>query len=260
MAAPTTGAMIAAIAGEWAAVDTTYLSWDDTTHKLTSTGFYSYITVHGVSYGLYSSIIGPNVTGAATNYDIGAAISMTNDYSINAGVTDSGYRMGLDIGMTVNQNGFSGTLAAQYGIRIQYGEYSGTGAGTITSAYGIYLTYYESGSATVTNKYSIYSSGAAEMYHSGRVEVGVAPSYKFEIRGEGATNSTYSIVCRNSTPASTFYVTDSGSAYHLLALGIGGTTSASPLRVVGLPSSASGLAAGDLYYYNTGGYKYVCVV
>lgn len=131
---------------------------------------------------LYIIKAGEEVISNSTNYSIVQSIYQNTNYNINSGVTDSGYRMGLDIVSYVNSGLFLGTLAAQYGIRVQYGHATGSGTGTITNVYGINLAYNAAGNSTVTNNYSIYSSGSGRMWHVGNMGVGVDPtSAKFQV-------------------------------------------------------------------------------
>ena len=105
------------------------------------------------------------VTANETNYHIGQTTSLAQSYDIASGVTDSGYRMGLQIDNLIQGAAWpdlEGTLNTQYGMRIQYGSLSNGGSpGTITNSYGLYVEGFTTGGHTITNKYGIYQSGSA---------------------------------------------------------------------------------------------------
>lgn len=140
--------------------------------------------------GLYVDVDGPDVTGAATNNDRGISVDLRYGYSIDNAITDSGYRMGINVLTATATVDFLGNLDEQFGIRIQYGSLSSSGAGTITDTYGLYLEHNSAGSATLTNVYSIYSTGTATMSHAGNVGISSAPSGSYELYVGGQIYST----------------------------------------------------------------------
>jgi hypothetical protein len=144
----------------------------------------STITAHATR-GFYTTFTSPSVTVNATNNDYLVGIYMLQGYDIVSGITDSGYRQGLLIQAYSNDAGLLGTLDEQMGMRINYGQYTSSGSGTITSVYGIYLNLYDSGSTTMTNRWSIYSGGStAKMYHAGSVSIGTTSGLaKLSING-----------------------------------------------------------------------------
>ena len=118
---------------------------------------------------------GLNVTTNGTNYLINGSFRMDNGYTIASGVTDNGYRMGLDISDLIYSSGFLGTLNQQIGLRIQYGSYTGSGVGRINTSIGLYLDGYELGGTTLLDKYGIYQIGANfKNYCEGNVGIGTA--------------------------------------------------------------------------------------
>ena len=146
---------------------------------------YVYNNEHTTKAGSFIGVY-PNVTSNTTNSNVVLNLSQNLGYDVANGITDSGYRMCLDLNAYSNDAGFLGTLNDQYGIRIQYGHYTGSGNGTITTAMGLRLNYLSSGSTTITNIYSIYSSGAAaRMYHQGNVGIGILPgaTYALDVNG-----------------------------------------------------------------------------
>jgi len=185
------------VAGNYAIIsgtpaDNQLATWTDATHiqgesKATFDG--NTLTIAGNLHGVkesYFYLDTPNVTINATNYDIISDLRLASAYDIADGVTDSGYRMGLNISAHSDDANLLGILAEQYGIRVQYGHYSGSGGGTIINAYGLRLNYLTSGSSNVTNAYSIYSTGAAKMYHEGNVGIGtmsLASGSKLQVVG-----------------------------------------------------------------------------
>ena len=64
----------------------------------------------------------PSVTSNATNY-IRNNLMESYTLPISSGVTDSGYRVGLDIENFTNDANFLGTLASQYGLWARVGSW-----------------------------------------------------------------------------------------------------------------------------------------
>ncbi len=116
----------------------------------------------------------PSVATNGTNYTRNLGFYSYN-LPIAAGVTDSGYRIGLDIENFVNDASFLGALNLQYGLLARVGSYS-AGTGTIQNSYGVYIDNLD-GPATVGNKYGLYQSNAtAKNFFAGSVGIGTSPS------------------------------------------------------------------------------------
>lgn len=128
----------------------------------------------GSKYVFRTAISTSQITVDGTYYAIAAFHGITAAYNINIGITDSGYRMALNIAAFTSDATFLGVLDEQIGERIQYGHYTGSGTGTINTAYGLKLEYLSSGSSTITTAYSLHSIGNAVMYHQGHIGVGVS--------------------------------------------------------------------------------------
>jgi hypothetical protein len=107
-------------------------------------------------------------TGPGRTVATGENNSFVNGYfsnnllHIDAGQTDAGYRYGVFVTSRVIDANFEGTLAEQMGIGISYGITTGTG--TITSAYGLYLSG-NIAAGTITNKWGVYQAGATFKNH-----------------------------------------------------------------------------------------------
>lgn len=131
----------------------------------------------GTGYGFFS--IGPTrtVAVAETNYFLGFAGGILADggYHIDSGITDSGYRLGVDVNAYCYDATFKGTLAENYGLRILHGIIlaGDSGARTITSSYGLYINGLDS-AGTITNKWGIYVVSATDKnYMAGQLQVGL---------------------------------------------------------------------------------------
>ncbi|QQS51569.1 MAG: hypothetical protein IPM71_02255 [Bacteroidota bacterium] len=137
-----------------------------------------------------------SIPAPGTNYKIASHIDNFNTYKIPSGMTDLGYRMGMNINTFVKNSDFLGTLSQQIGLRIQFGSFTGAGAGTITNVYGLYLDGLTGGSATMTNRYAIYQTGSTfRNYFQGYIGINtIAPSNQLHVKdGNGikiqATNA-----------------------------------------------------------------------
>ncbi|HWG20185.1 MAG TPA: hypothetical protein VG225_06610 [Terracidiphilus sp.] len=124
------------------------------------------------------------VTSNSAN-DIKEFAVSTSALPIASGVTDSGYRMGQLISNYTTDPNFLGTLAAQYGQFVQVGTNTGSGSGTITKSYGIYIDNLALGSAKITNSYGLFQYGsAATNYFGGKLGIGTtAPAATLEVNG-----------------------------------------------------------------------------
>ena len=164
--------------------------------------------------GLSIYVDGPNISSSTTNNDRGITVDLRQAYAISGGITDSGYRIGINIISAVNDAGFSGNLDEQFGLRIQYGSLSSSSTGTITDTYGLYLEENTAGSATLTNMYSIYSSGSAYMVHNGHVAIGTTtPSATYELYVNGNIYATGEITfeATEATTANWYFNNTSGT-------------------------------------------------
>jgi len=125
----------------------------------------------------------PAVNSNAANY-FKALDLYTGIYNIPAGVTDSGYRVGLGVEGFVNDPNFGGTLAYQYGVWARNGSYAS--GGTIQNSYGVYIDTVTQGTTTFGNLYGLYQdSPAAQNYFAGNVGVGkTAPRYQVDVQGD----------------------------------------------------------------------------
>lgn len=127
----------------------------------------------GQGYGFQAIAPTRTVAAAETNYLLGFSGGILADggYHINAGITDSGYRLGMDVNAYVYDTTFKGTLAENYGLRVLHGIIvaGDSGARTITSSYGLYINGLDS-QGTITNKYGIYQVGSNfQNYFQGQV-------------------------------------------------------------------------------------------
>jgi len=215
--------------------------------------------VHSVSdshskRAIYATVLGPSVVTNATNSSIAATVGQTTNYDIALGVTDSGYRMGLDIAVYVNTANFIGNLAGQYGLRIQYGHFTGatdtTGTHTITNAYGILFDYLTSGTTTITNAYTIRSGSAARMWHTGNVGIGTVDATNerlrvshtsgdlvvFETTTAAANITRYK---RQGTEYGAIYVPSTGSDFNIRATDAAGSLNLLGGNVLGIKLDAT---------------------
>jgi len=135
------------------------------------------------------------VASTSAHYLIGAQVT-SGELNIAAGVTDTGYRIGLNILGHANSSTFLGTLATQIGVRTSVGildsgssgaraitssaafqaECQLADAGTITTGY-LFRGTYSGSTATVTNKWGLYITGEAKNYLSGLLQLGTVTEY-----------------------------------------------------------------------------------
>lgn len=114
------------------------------------------------------------ITTNSTNYLHNVWIQ-NQDHYIDNGVTDSGYRIGLNIEGYLDDGRLSGTLATQKNIWSRAGNNSG-GTGTITNLYNLHLDTLSGGGMTITNNWGLYQSGSGtKNYFEGTLGVGVDP-------------------------------------------------------------------------------------
>jgi hypothetical protein len=157
-------------------------------------------------------------------------VAINTYFKINSGITNSGSSIGIANNNLRNYalTNDIGTLSTLYGIYNQYGHYNTSAvspvtttaigiqhilwraAGTITNAFDIYCSDASSG-ATVTNRWGIYVEHTGKNYFGGNTGIGVSPTYRFEVRGSGATSSTVSFYISNSSGAALLYTRDDGA-------------------------------------------------
>jgi hypothetical protein len=149
------------------------LDWSSSEYVLRVTGTIDSLSEEHSKRAANFNMDANQVTSNTTNYDIVNYVGQRNNFSIGSGITDSGYRIALDIHGYSSDSQLAGILNEQYGIRLQYGHYYGSGSGTISNAYGLKLNYLNSGASNVGSSYSLHSSGGAPMYHDGTIITGV---------------------------------------------------------------------------------------
>jgi len=141
-----------------------------------------------------------NTTSNSTNYNKAIYAGILN-YSISPGVTDSGYRIGVDASSYAGTEGFQGTLSKAYGVWARSGIHlAGTGAhinnvygifaeilnadadGLMDNAYGIFINN-SATTGTITNRFDLYASSSnAKNYFAGNVGIGTTdPTFKLDV-------------------------------------------------------------------------------
>ena len=147
-------------------------------------------------------LLNSSVTRNGTNKGLTFVMDATN-MAISPGVTDSGYRIGVEGAAYANTTGFAGTLRAQYGVWGRAGinnatsgaavtnayagyfdMFNGVAGTTITNAYGVYIAN-SATTGTITNRYDLYASSVnANNYFAGNVGIGTTtPAAKLEVNG-----------------------------------------------------------------------------
>ena len=161
---------------------------------------YSYMnTLNSSAYNARFDVVS-NTTTNGSNYPLLMYVN-NSQHSIASGVTDNGYRIAWYCDGFINNAGFQGTLANQYGINLSAGI--GLGTGTINNAYGI-RSVMNLSSGTIGNMYALYLNSAnttggtltgsrydvfaaatsAANYFAGRVGIGLLnPTAAFDVGG-----------------------------------------------------------------------------
>ena len=117
----------------------------------------------------------PTVNSNATNYYHNFWVNHRN-FPISSGVTDSGYRIGINVEGYQDNTAFQGTLNTYRGIWVRTGNYSNT-TGTITNNYGIHIENFNN-SGTITNNFGLYQEGSGTRnYLQGNTGFGIATPY-----------------------------------------------------------------------------------
>lgn len=142
-----------------------------------------------VNSGAVTTAVGawPSVTNSGTA--IYAAGAIADVYNNGTATTTLGLNTGVNnsAGNSINQAYGSymyinnpGTLTSAYGLYIDYYDFANTG--TVTNSYGLYLSAgYNDG---ITNNYAVYSASVANSYVAGSIGVGILdPIQKVHISG-----------------------------------------------------------------------------
>jgi len=147
-------------------------------------------------------LLNSSVTKNGTNKGLTFVMDATN-MAISKGVTDSGYRIGVEGAAYANTAGFAGTLASQYGVWGRAGINAATSGATvsnayagyfdifngvagtkITNAYGVYINN-SATTGTISNRYDLYASSPnANNYFAGKLGIGTkTPAATLEVNG-----------------------------------------------------------------------------
>ncbi|MGO9274963.1 MAG: beta strand repeat-containing protein [Terriglobia bacterium] len=147
-------------------------------------------------------VLNSSVTKNGTNKGLTFVMDATNT-TIPAGVTDSGYRVGVLGAAYASTTGFAGTLGTQYGVWGRAGInaatsgatvtnafagyfdiFNGVAGTTITNAYGVYIANTGT-TGTIANRYDLYASSAnGKSYFAGKVGIGTkTPAASLEVNG-----------------------------------------------------------------------------
>ena len=116
-------------------------------------------------------------------------------------------------GEVINGSANGGSGTTNYGVLGQ-----ATGAATnntgfyanasnATNNYGVRIVAPAAGA----NNWAIYSDATAKSYFAGNTGIGVQPTYRFEVRGSGATSSTVCFYISNSSATALLYIRDDGA-------------------------------------------------
>ena len=187
------------------------------------------------------------ISTSGTNYLHNVWIENHN-FDIDSGVTDSGYRIGLNIEGYHDSNVFEGTLATQKNIWSRNGNNT-NGTGTITDSYNLHLDTLSGGGMTITNNWGLYQTGSGtKNYFEGNLGIGVNP-----------TNAKLEVV---SASGEVFRADAASGAYRIIAnqddvllqgdVGIGTLDPKANFQVMGpssatVPGSGTGAVGGSIF-------------
>ena len=136
------------------------------------------------------------ISSSGTNYLHNVWIENRN-FDINSGVTDSGYRIGLNIEGYHDSNVFEGTLATQKNIWSRVGNNT-NGTGTITNLYNMHLETLSGGGLTITNNWGLYQTGSGtKNYFEGNVGIGTDPGEKLVIYENDSSFANTTLLIHN---------------------------------------------------------------
>jgi len=179
------------------------------------------------------------ITSNGTNYYHTGWLENRN-CDISSGVTDSGYRIGLNIEGYHDSNVFEGTLATYKGIWCRVGN-NANGTGTITNNYGIHIETLTGGGMTITNNYGLYQTGSGTTnYFEGNVGIGTTiPGGPLDVTSSRST--AYS------------ETQDQRSLAHIIARN--GSDAAGRFASISLVSGGGTQAEGSINLVQTGNYQ-----
>lgn len=107
-------------------------------------------SISGISLQRYT-----NTTSNVTSYDKGVQ-SFILYYDIPVGVTDNGYKIGVDASSFASrETGFAGTLRTNMGVWARAGIYNSAPSAVVTNAYGLQAEVLAR-TGTITNGYGVY--------------------------------------------------------------------------------------------------------
>jgi hypothetical protein len=130
----------------------------------------------------------PAITSNSNNYFVGLDANNCT-CNIASGLTDSGWRIGLEADGFIEDPNFEGTLAYQAGVLVLHGSYNSAGA--ITNSYGVFINSLGNDATTITNLYGLYQAASiAKNYFAGNVGIGTtSPSYNLHVNGSAWVTS-----------------------------------------------------------------------
>lgn len=205
-------------------------------------------------------------TVSASNFLLAFDMAVS-DMSVSAGVTDSGYRMGVRGDAFAGAAGFAGTLATQYGVLGRAGINSATAGAVVTNAYalsaeilnsvagttitnGIGLRVVNTGTTgTMTNRWGVYVDTATggKNYFSHAVGVG-STTISAQIHAISTTEqlrlgydaSNYLSTTVSSSGAATLATTGTNASITLTPTGTGNVILSTIPRFNGTNSTGAG--------------------
>lgn len=150
-------------------------------------------------------------------------------------------------------NGFAngGAGTTNYGVL-------GQATGAASNNTGVYVNSYNATNnfgvrivnpSAGANNWAIYSDATAKSYFAGNTGIGVHPTYRFEVRGAGATSSTVSFYVSNSSAAALLYTRDDGGINT-------GTAAVSPYNNVTATAANMVVGSDGFLYRSTSSLRY----
>lgn len=100
------------------------------------------------------------VTSDGSHYYKGISV-IEQECAISAGMTDDGYRVGVDGQVFISDANFQGTLDEQYGGWFRAGTSTASPTGTIDEARGVYAEILYGANSTINTAYGVYIQNAA---------------------------------------------------------------------------------------------------